>query len=382
MFMCSSEDMKDAYEGVELPEKKLKLKAPKSSYEIITPIPKKSENIINIEINPTKEVYYNKSIIPSWIETAFYSIPKKNKKRITIVHIINKCSTSINPYIIEPSVILYCHENETDLLRIFNFLTDISLQMKCDIISFDYQGFGYSYNHKPKIDTITLDGEETLNFALNFLKYKIENVIIIGKDIGANTAIYLSSKDTYAKCKSLILYNPLLNLSIKDIKIMRMINCKCLLIMEIENKEEISQNEVASLCGEIPNEQEWFPLKKKKNKNKDKFKGFKKYINDADNYFDDVYFKHRSKFIIKLRDYVYPEEENIKNRKKGSSSIGESTDSDTDLNSNINKIFNFENNKENKNEDKNEDINDINNKKENENIFTEPEIQINNNDDY
>ena len=263
MFMCSSEDMLYANENGIFPEKKLKLKAPKSSYEITTPIPKNLEQMINVEIKPTKEIYYNKDLIPNWIEIMFYSIPKKNKKRITVLHIINKCLMSKNPYIFEPSLILYCHENETDLLRIIYFLIDISIQMKCDIISFDYQGFGHSYNNKPKIETIPFDGEETLNFTLNYLKYKIENIIIMGKDIGANTAIYLTSQDIYSKCKSLILYNPVLNLGIIDIKIMRMINCKCLLIKEIENKEEIAQNETIYLCGEIPNEKEWFPLKKK-----------------------------------------------------------------------------------------------------------------------
>ena len=94
-------------------------------------------------------------------------------------------------------------------------------------------------------------------------------------------------------------------------------------------------------------------------------------------FFDDIYFKHRSKFIIKLRDYVYPEEENTQKRIKGSSSIGESTDSDTNLNSSINKMMNFDNVKENKEEEKKDDKKDIS-----ESIFNQPEIQINNNDDY
>ena len=116
---------------------------------------------------------------------------------------------------------------------------------------------------------------------------------------------------------------------------------------------------------------------KKKNQFNSKFSGFKKYFNE-NTFFDDVYFKHRSKFIIKLRDYVYPEEESNKKRIKGSSSIGESTESDTNLNSSINKMMNFDNIKENNgDEQKDSDKKNIG-----ENIFNEPEIQINNNDDY
>ena len=100
-------------------------------------------------------------------------------------------------------------------------------------------------------------------------------------------------------------------------------------------------------------------------------------------FFDDLYFKHRSKFIIKLRDYIYPENEFIKNRKIGDSSVGESTESDTNLNLSSNKIVNIDEINEIRNEIRNEDDNkEKEEEKEKENIFNEPEIQINNDDDY
>ena len=379
MVMCTSDDMLYASENGLIQERNLRLRAPKPSYEIINKITKNDNNILNIEIKPTKEVFFDQKIIPNWIDLNFYSIPKKNGKRITLVNILNKCFTSDHPKILEPNVIFYCHENETDLLRIINFLIDISIQMKCDIISFEYQGFGFNYNNsntKPKMETLFNDGEEALKLAITYLNYKIENVSLMGKGIGGMCGLYLSSNNSFAKCKSLILCNPILNINKFDIKIMRNINCKCLLIMEIKSKEDIEINEAVYLCREIPNEQEWFPIKKDKNNNK--FSGFKKYFNNTKELFNDVYFRHRSKFIIKLKDYIYPEEESVKNRKKGSSSIGESTESET--NWSTNKILNLEDVNEIKNEIK-EEKNKINIKKE-ENIFNEPEIQINNNDDY
>ena len=158
---------------------------------------------------------------------------------------------------------------------------------------------------------------------------------------------------------------------------MRSINCKCFLIYELERKEDKEDNDIINLCREIPNQQEWFPIKKKKKEYINKFFGFKKYL---ENNFDDVYFKHRSKFIIKLRDYIYPDDENIKKRKKGTSSTGESTDSDTNLNLSLNKNLNFiENN--NINEIKNEEENK-NKIKEKNDIFNADEIHIDNEDDY
>ena len=87
---------------------------------------------------------------------------------------------------------------------------------------------------------------------------------------------------------------------------------------------------------------------------------------------DDVYSRHRSKFIIKLRDFVYTEEENMKKNIKYSGSIGESTDSDTKLS--LSEKINFEEVNEIKNEEKEND------KKID--IFNQAELQIHNEDDY
>ena len=373
-FLCTGDDMLLASEGGLKIETKIKMKAPKSSYEINTIIPKNSSDIIKVDIKPTKAIFDNKDSIPNWLDIIYYSLPKKNSKRITAIHIINKCLTSKNPYIIQPDLILYCHENETDLLRILPFLIDISIQMKCDIVSFDYQDFGHIYERytKPNNNTLFIDGELTLDFCINFLKYKIENIILFGKEIGAMIGIYLSSTNRYNKCKSLILYNPIINSNGQiNIKLMRSINCKSLLIYEIENKDEIEQSDIIYLCREIPNQQEWFPLRKKNSENINRFFGFKKYLENFS--FDDIYIKHRRKFIIKLRDYICQDEENNKIKKKGSSSMGESTTTESNNNLSMNKNLKFIEDNE-----KNEEKDLI----ENNNIFNKEEIHIENNDDY
>lgn len=94
---------------------------------------------------------------------------------------------------------------------------------------------------------------------------------------------------------------------------------------------------------------------------------------------DDVYTRHRSKFILKLRDYVYSEDENMKKRIKLTGSIEESTDSETNLSLGHfdkmeNKPINFDEGNEIKNEDKSDD------KKLD--IFNQTVVQIHNDDDY
>ena len=370
--MCSGNDMLYASEGGLIPESRLKLKAPKTSYIITSNIQKNSQQIYKVEFSPAKGFFFNKNSIPNWIDLSFYSLPKKNGKRITAVHIVNKSLMSNNPYMLDSNAILYCHENETDLLRLIPFLIDISIQMKIDIISFDYTGFGDT-KEKPKNTTLLEDGEITINFILSHLKYKINNLVIFGKGIGAIPSIHLAVMNQYQNCKSLILCMPLIIRSKIDIKNMRSIICKSLIIYEIENKDEIETNDMIYLCREIPNEKEWFPIKKKR---KEMFQGFKRFMETS---FEDIYMTHRSKFITKLRDFVYPEVENMEKKIKNSGSIGESTDSETNLSSGHlekleNKNINFEETNEIKNESK------IEEKKID--IFNQSAIHIHNDEDY
>ena len=330
---CTGNDMRYASEGIKINEYKFKLKAPKPSYEIISSIQKKSSDTSKIDFKPTKQTFFSKENIPKMmIDLSFYSIAKKDGKKLIGVHIINKCLTSKNPILNEPNLIFYCHENETDLLRLVPFLIDISFQMKCDIVSFDYSGFGCS-SGKSNINNSISDGEEALKFTISFLKYKIENIIIIGNGIGAMSSIYLASRQNYLNCKALILYMPIIFSNIIDKKVMRSIFCQTLLIKEFEDKNEISCDEIVSLCREIPNEKEWLPLRKR-NKEIKKNRLFCDPNTDIDDS-DEVYSRHRSKFIIKVRGYIYPDNE-IKTRKRGkTSTIGGSTDSDTNPNLSI-----------------------------------------------
>ena len=393
---CTGNDMRYSSEGPKLLDSRLNIKAPKSSYEIISKPNINNQKIEKVDFKPTKEILYSKENIPKWIDLSFYLIPKKDRKRLISLHIINKCLISKNPFLNEPNLILYCHENNTDLLRLVPFLIDLSIQMKCDIVSFDYCGFGCS-SGKPKINTILSDGEDAINFAISYLKYKIENIILFGKGIGAMSSIFLASRQNYHVCKSLILCMPAIGNKVVDVKVMRSIFCQTLLIMEFEDKNEINNNEIINLCREIHNEKEWLPIRKK---NKEIKKNFFNYNDEFDDY-EDVYSRHRSKFIMKIKDYIYPEQEIIKAKNKHST-VGGSTDSDSNRNlsivlneqyhpmslgSNIkNKknigSINFE---EKFNNNQNIDIDNNNQKDEiqkNYDKYDYTEIEIKNNDDY
>jgi hypothetical protein len=394
--LCRGNNMTCSSEGIKRKERITEPKAPKSSYEIINDDKKKHQKISKIGFKPTKEVIFNENNIPkSMIDLTFYSILKKNGNQIIAMHIMNKCLNSKNPIFSETNVILYCHENEADLLRLVPFLIDLSLQMRCDIVSFDYSGFGCS-SGKPEIYTIILDGEDIINFIIKELNSKIENIIIFGKGIGAMSAIYLASRRVNSNCKALILCMPLILKKIIDIGVMRSIFYPTLLIQEFEDKHQISGDEVINICREIPNEKEWLPIRKRNKENKKNLL-FTDPNSENDDY-EDVYSRHRCKFIIKIRDCIYPNQELLA-KKKSKSSTGGSTDSDsntflnninpeTDHPMSMNKVIRNKN-------ILNLNFDDCNNKIKNQNIinnkdnlnlkkdlFDRSEIEVNNDEDY
>lgn len=325
---CTGNDMRYSSESGIQPESRLKLKCPKPSYEIIKNPKEKPSTITKVDYMPTKEIFFSDSNIPKWIELSFYSIQKKDGKKIISLHIINKCFNSKNPIKYEPDLILYCHENDTDLLRIAPFLIDISIQMKCDIVSFDYYGFGCS-SGKPKLNSILPNSEDALNFAISTLKYKVENIVLLGMGIGAMCALHLASKQKYQNLRSIILCMPVIGNKIIDIKILRSIFCSTLLIKEFDNKDEISDNELVLIFREIPNEKEWLPIKKKNNELNKNFLSNGLEYDDAYN----VYLRHRSKFITKIKEYIYTDNVVITRKRVKTSTFGGSTDSETYSNS-------------------------------------------------
>ena len=327
--LSTGNDLRFSIKGMKTKEKKIKLKVPKPSYEIISESKNNQQIISKIGFKPTKEALFNEYNIPkSMIDLTFYSILRKKGRQIIALHIMNKCLNSKNPIFNETNVILYCHENGTDLLRLVPFLIDLSLQMKCDIVSFDYSGFGCS-SGKSSLDKIISDGEYVLKFIFSELNTKNENIILFGKGIGAMSAIYLASNHTNNNYKALILCMPLILKSLIDIKAIRSIFCPTLLIKEYEDKNSISGDEVISICREIPNEKEWLPIRKRD-------KEIKKNIlfvdlNSKNDDYEDVYSRHRCKFIIKIREYIYPDKEML-TRKNNQSSTGGSTTSDSNKN--------------------------------------------------
>lgn len=299
----------------------LKLKVPKPSYEVLTKIKKYGSYYNKVSFKVTKEVQFSMDNIPNWIEVSLFSIKIWPKEQLIALHIKNKSLNCKYNDINEPNVILYSHENETDLLRLLPFLVDLSIQMKCNIVSYDYLGFGCS-SGKANIKNIPYGGEEIMNFITAYLKYSIENVSLIGRGIGAISSKNIASSEGNRNCNALILVEPIFNCTETEQNDFKNILCPTLFIKEIEEEDEnnINVDQIVLLCRLISNEKEWFP--KRKGRIFDQF---------CNSIFEnsDIIFRHRNKFFSKIRTYIHPKREKIELKRSRTVNSHPSTHADS-----------------------------------------------------
>ena len=282
---CNSEDILSIND---LFSSKFKFYPPKTSYKIISQINASSSLYNNIDYEILSSFPFNKYDIPDWIKVSLHSINYKKNKNIICMHIENNC---IKRQLSSKKVILYSHENNTDIIRLLPFLIDLSVQNKCNIISYDYRGYGCS-SSKSNAENFISSYEYTIDFALNYLKYKIENILLIGRDIGAIHSVIISSRHKYNMCKGLILISPTINEEgISNKNIMKSILCPTLLIKE-KNENDNKEDKSILFYRQINDEKEWFP----KNKNI--------YDNKSLFYEKDFLLYHRKKFINYVREYT------------------------------------------------------------------------------
>ena len=261
---------------------KIKFSAPKSSYKITGESNNSSSLYEDCDYEILSSMPFNKYNIPDWIKVSLHSINYKKNKKLIFMHIENNYNEkSFSPKL--KKAIIYSHENDTDIIKLLPFLIDLSVQNKCNIISYDYRGFGCS-SSKSNDNNFLNSYEYAMNYALNYLNYKIENILLIGRDIGAIHSIIIASRHKYNMCKGLVLIFPFVNEKIIDKNNMKNIICPTLLIKEKD--ENNKEDESLLFFREINNEKEWL-LK-----------------NKANNIDEDILLSHRRKFINYIREYM------------------------------------------------------------------------------
>ena len=131
---------------------------------------------------------------------------------------INYANTSENSFSVDSESIekskkitlIISHSNNSDLGTIFPKLCDLATLLKCDVISYDYSGYGCS-NSKPKYDSLKNDLITVLNFSTNTFELKNEDIVLLSFDIGAIPTTHAGSKPEFCSIRGMILISPIIN---------------------------------------------------------------------------------------------------------------------------------------------------------------------------
>lgn len=157
---------------------------------------------------------------------------------------------------------LISHSNNVDLGIIFPKLCDIAITLKCDVISYDYSGYGCS-NDNPNYDSLKNNLITVLDFAINTFDLKKENIVLLSFGIGAISSIYATSKPNYCSLRGMILISPILNF-------IKKFNYDCInevicpvFIIQGDIEENINQNETLSFCKQFKESILWISKKGK-----------------------------------------------------------------------------------------------------------------------
>lgn len=103
--------------------------------------------------------------------------------------------------------LLFSHDNRTSLGMIYPTLFDLSSSLKCDVISYDYSGYGCSTG-TPSETEITDDIVHVMSFCSNIIHIPLNKLILFGHSIGTIPTIHLSSLNTFRDLGGVVLISP------------------------------------------------------------------------------------------------------------------------------------------------------------------------------
>jgi pimeloyl-ACP methyl ester carboxylesterase len=106
----------------------------------------------------------------------------------------NNSDNPPNPIPITPNSLLYCHGNGENI----SYLTDLALQLSvdlhCNVLIFDYAGYGKSKGN-PTTSGILDDGRAARNWLATHDKIPNDQVIVYGFSLGGSVAVDIAAND-------------------------------------------------------------------------------------------------------------------------------------------------------------------------------------------
>lgn len=115
--------------------------------------------------------------------------------------------------------IIYSHGSNENLSNVYPKLISLSSLLKCDIIGYDYSGYGKSTGI-PKAEEINRDIYEVTHFISNVLKIHKNSIVLFSYSNGASPSLCLACHPHYKHLGGLILLSPIIQTN-SDSKIIK-----------------------------------------------------------------------------------------------------------------------------------------------------------------
>lgn len=194
---------------------------------------------------------------------------KRTSNYICIIHLQN---TSVK----DKFTLIYNHGANSELGDNLPILFDFCAQLKCDVIAYDYSGYGCSSNIKVTEEQIINDLILTIDFTEETLKVNRKDIALFSFSISAVPCIEVLSIEEYSNIGTLILLSPAFSTKISDMMLneneelnhkseevlnaLRNINSQVFIIHG--KLDDLVQNDyIITLAKSIKNLTEWYPSK-------------------------------------------------------------------------------------------------------------------------
>jgi surfactin synthase thioesterase subunit len=152
----------------------------------------------------------------------------------------------------------------------------MSTQLKCDVIAYDYSGYGKSEGSSSERE-IYNDIEEVADFMKNILNVKTKETILLGQSLGSAPSIHLAHQGQFSEIRAVILISPIASgiklvspeIKVEDLEkidvfsnIKKISDVSCPIFMIHGQKDEIIPIEQSiELAKYIKHPYEWHPRK-------------------------------------------------------------------------------------------------------------------------
>lgn len=104
-------------------------------------------------------------------------------------------------------IVLYSHGNAADIGHTAAYLLELSLDLNCDIVAYDYSGYGHSTG-RPFESVIYHDIEAVYRYLVEEMRVDPKSIILYGQSIGSTAVIDLAGK---YEVGAVILHSPLMS---------------------------------------------------------------------------------------------------------------------------------------------------------------------------